>query len=325
MNMNITRLVTIICWILVAVILIGLAVWFLTGNLFGVKTEFKLSGPFFSIGTFETLSGTYDEAGAYTAPAGDVDSLDIDWTIGEITVKAYDGDVFKVTEYARRSLDDRDKFVCGVSGGTLEIKYSAPGLRVNSPAKKLEVLVPKTAAGRLQSLDVRAASASLRISNIKATRLSINGASGAAEISNVTADSASVKTASGGIRITSLTAARLETTTLSGGIRLADVTADTLKADTASGGQDLSGAFMDIDAGSVSGEILVTSSINPDRINCHSTSGGITAVIPGGGTPAVSYSTVSGRFTSDIPVITGGGAADYRFSTVSGGIRLKAA
>jgi len=325
MSMSMTKLVTIICWILVAVILIGLAVWFLTGNLFGIKTEFEFGVPAFSIGSFESLSGSFDESGTFTVPPGDVDSLDIDWTAGSVTIKAYDGDTIKVTEFARRSLEDDEKFICGGSGGTLEIKYCTPGLRFNTLTKKLEVLVPKAAAGRLQSVKVSAASASLRISDIKTTRLSISGASGSAEISNVTADSVSVKTMSGGIRITSLAAAHLETNSLSGGIRLADVTADTLIANTASGGLDLSGAFKDIDAGSASGEIRVSSSINPDRINCHSTSGSITAAIPGGDIPAVSYSTVSGRFTSDIPVITGGGASDYKFSTVSGNIRLKAA
>jgi len=321
--MSTIKLVTLLCWIVVAVVLIGLVIWLLTGNLFGFETDFKIQ-PSFSIGSFKRLTGPFKEAGTYEA-AGEIDSIDIGWVAGTVTIKPYDGDVVKATEYAQHSLEEDERFVCGVAGGKLEIQYCSPGLRFSSLTKKLEVLVPKTLAEKLKLLDVTASSAGIKISGFGADTLIVKETSGAAELSDIKAISAEVISVSGAVRIADMEASKLTVGAVSGGIRLSGVTADTLETNTTSGGQELEGAFKDIDAGSVSGGIRIDSSINPNRMDCRTTSGGMTVTIPGGINDLVaSYSTTSGRFHSDIPIITVGTAA-YRFSSTSGDIWLKAA
>jgi hypothetical protein len=322
--MSTTKLVTLICWIVVAVVVIGLAVWFLTGNLFGFRTGFKVNMPSFNIVSFENLTGPFNPAGSYETSVGNVDSLDIDWVAGSATITPYDGDVIKVTEFAQRDLNDSERFVCGVSGGTLEIKYCAPGVTFNLLTKKLEVQVPKSLADKLHILDVEATSADLKISDFRADTFSVSETSGTSDIANISAATSDVHSVSGTIDIENLTTTGLTLKTVSGEIQLSNVTADSVTAKTTSGGQELAGRFLNVDAGSISGEIRVTSSVDPDTMKVGTTSGGITVTIPGTDSLTVSYSTVSGHFNSDIPVRTSG-SADYHFSSVSGSINLRAA
>jgi DUF4097 and DUF4098 domain-containing protein YvlB len=323
--MSTTKLVTLICWIVVAVVLVGLVIWFLTGSLFGISTGFKINAPVFHIGGgFDNLTGPYNEAGSYTVETEGLRSVDLNWVAGEVTVTPYDGSDIKITEYARRALKDDEKLVYTVSGDTLEIQYCRPGMTFNMVTKKIELLVPQSIAKEMNLLKVSATSADLHISDFSVNTLEINETSGDSDIANVNADVSDIHSVSGEILVTGLRSSQLTLGTVSGDIALSGVDADTLQANTTSGEQELSGAFRTVDAGSVSGEIEVRSTVNPGSMKCGTTSGSITVIIPGGSDLTVSYSTTSGKFNSDIPVMTGGSAA-YRFTSVSGDIWLKAA
>jgi DUF4097 and DUF4098 domain-containing protein YvlB len=323
--MSTTKLVTMICWIVVAVVMIGLVIWFLTGSLFGIRTGFKINTPVFNIGSFDNLTGPYNEVGSYTVTAESVKSIDVKWVSGAVSVTPYDGDVIKITEYARRSLKDEEKLTYDVDGsGKLVVQYTKPGINMNMVTKKVELLVPKSIANELNQLNVNAVSADLKISDFSVKSFGINETSGESVVSNIKSDNAEVHSVSGEITLTNMTASRLTLGAVSGEIKLDGVTADFVKANTTSGEQFLGGAFKSVDASSVSGEIFVTSSVTPGSMNCGSTSGSITVTIPSGSDLSVSYHTTSGHFHSSIPVKTGG-SADYRFSSVSGDIWLKAA
>ena len=322
--MKTAKIISIVCWLVTALILIGLVIWFLSGNLFGFRTGFKFNIPAFHIGSFERLTGPFNAVGSFEAPAGDVNSLDINWVAGSATVTPYDGDTVKVIEYAQRELSDNEKFVCGVSGGTLEVKYCTPGWKSINITKKLEVLVPEALAGKLDVLDLDATSADITVSDFSVETFSVKEVSGTADLSGIKAGVSDVSSVSGTIKIEDMTASKLTTGSVSGEIRLTGVTADTLISGSTSGGQQLRGIFKDVEAGSVSGEIDVVSNIDPERMYCHSTSGGITVTIPGNTGPSVSYSAVSGRFSTDIPLRTGA-SGDYKFNTISGDIHIKAA
>ena len=322
--MKTAKIVSIVCWLVTALILIGLVIWFLSGNLFGFRTGYKINMPFFHISSFESLTGPFNAVGTFEATVGDVDSLDINWTAGEVTVTPYDGDVVKVIEYAQRELSDNEKFICSISGGTLEVKYCDPGWNRTNLTKRLEVLVPTTLADKIDVLDVAATSADVIISNISVNTFNLKEVSGNSEISNIKTATSGVHAVSGTIDIEIMTTRTLTMGTVSGEINLTNVTADTLIANSTSGDQDFDGTFKSVDAGSVSGEIRVTSSIDPDNMKIGTTSGGITVTIPGTTDPVVSYSTTSGDFNTDIPIRTSG-SSDYRLTSVSGSINLKTA
>ena len=172
-------------------------------------------------------------------------------------------------------------------------------------------------------MDVSVTSANITISDFMVNTLNIREVSGKADISDIKANMSAVESTSGSIDIVNMTTQKLTIGAVSGGIYLSGVTADILISGTTSGGQELSGTFKDVDAGSVSGAIRLSSSIDPDKMFCHTTSGSITVTIPCNTDPTVSYSTVSGRFRSDIP-LRFGGSGNYKFKTVSGNIYLKA-
>ena len=239
-KMNPTKLVTIICWIAVAAILIGLAIWLLTGNLFGFRTGFQLQGPSFNIGSLRRLTGPFNEVGAYEAVGGEIDSIEVNWVAGTVTIEPYDGEVVKVTEYAQRSLEEDEKFVCGVSGGTLGIKYCTPGLNTINITKRLEVLIPEALADKLDVLDVDATSAEVTISDLSVNTFNIKETSGDTEISNINAQNIGNQ-----VRLRQIIYRKHGRVKAGSGARsparidLSGVTADSLKAKHHLGGQKL--------------------------------------------------------------------------------------
>jgi DUF4097 and DUF4098 domain-containing protein YvlB len=285
------------------------------------KKELKLQVP---AALADKVTIEDSQFGTYTVPVDSIQKLDVNWTAGRATITPYDGDDIQFTESASRIMFGNEKLVYSISGDTLEIKYSSPGISIVNINKTLEVLVPRTLAENLDVLDVDATSAEVIISDFRVNTFKVHETSGDSDITNISAAASDIHSVSGRIVIENTTTQTLTLETVSGEICLSGVTADTLHADTTSGGQELGGTFKDVDAGSVSGAIRVTSSIDPDRMYCHTTSGGITVTIPGKKDVTVSYSTVSGRFNSDIPVRTDD-SGDYRFTSVSGSINLKTA
>ncbi len=190
------------------------------------------------------------------------------------------------------------------------------------PAKKLDLFVPEAVAGSLSSLYVQSTSADLAVSGFSAEALEIHETSGTTELSDIRGDLTSIHSTSGKISISGLEASRLSMSSVSGDITLWDAAADAVTSGTTSGSQHLEGKFNTLELSSVSGEIGVVSAENPDSIQGKTVSGGICVTIPGKDNLEVSSSTVSGRFTTEVPVINAGGTPAYHFSSVSGNINI---
>jgi DUF4097 and DUF4098 domain-containing protein YvlB len=321
--MRTTRIITMVCWIIVAVVLLGMAIWFLTGSLFGIPTGFKFNNIGFNFG-FQNLTGPYNEVGSYSISADNIDSLDVDWVAGAVSIKPYDGNDIKFTEYAQRELNDREKLQYDVSGDTLSIWYKNSELINIMVTKKLEVLVPADLADELDKLLLDATSAEVYIDSFTVDRLEIEETSGEAMLSNITSGTLNANSVSGTITITDSTADDMILGSTSGEIELSNVVAASVITDSTSGEQTLSGSFGRVDAGSVSGEIDVRSSTAITDLYCDTVSGSVSVTIPESENISVSYSTTSGDFSSDIPVLLTEGSAALRFSTVSGDINIYA-
>jgi len=361
------RIITMICWIVSAFVLVGVAVWFLTGTMFGIRSEkwdnegwgLKMLSNI-NIGGWEILTGPYESAGTYTQEAAGIDSLKIDWISGEVTVKPYDGDDFKITEFAQRTLGANEKLRISVSGGMLTIKFIESGRVLRMPQKKLEVLVPRSLSENLNELNVDNTSGGVIVESITAETIRANSMSGGIQIDNTdstvldvdsTSGSLTLKSAyardmklnsmSGGVRVSGSTAKNLNCDTVSGRINVSGVfdssklssmsggiTFDnaspesTLNANSTSGSLELSGSFIKVDAESMSGSVTIKSSIVPGFVAANTTSGRITVAIPDEGEISVYHSTVSGRFSSDIPIRVQGRGAQFELSSMSGSIKI---
>jgi len=96
-----------------------------------------------------------------------------------------------------------------------------------------------------------------------------------------------------------------------------------VKANTVSGKIDLLGAYDKVVIETVSGRMSVSSEIVPESFKSDSVSGSLTIKLPAGSTVSVNHSAVSGKLTSDLPVLMEGKGAAFTISSVSGNVNIE--
>jgi len=322
-----TRVITIICWSISALVLIGLLTWFLVGSIFGnwgwfsnSDTNFNLFG--INIGGFENLSGPFEVQTVKNEGTTDVHSISIGWVAGEIKVIPHSGTDIQVTESAQRKLNDNERMRVFENNGTINIEFRERGnFRGRMPRKNLEVLVPQELSESLTLLAVNTTSGKINISGFEATKLNVSSTSSAIEVSDIISTNADFNTTSGSIRVINIRADKIDVSSVSGGVVLSSATVANIDLSTTSGAIAVAGEFDRVNTSTVSGAVSITSDKVPSRIDSSSVSGGVTVYLPNDGEITVSHSAVSGRFASDIPVIMQGNAA-FNFSSVSGSTNI---
>ncbi|MCL2841977.1 MAG: DUF4097 domain-containing protein [Oscillospiraceae bacterium] len=307
-----TKLVTIICWTISALALLGLIVWLLVGGIFNIGFGFDMFGV-----------GTFDVVGSHSVPADNISSLDVDWTSGRVYIGTHDGNDIQITEFARRNLRDGEAMGLGTDGDTLTIRFSERRMLHVNLTKQLEILIPRTLSENFEDFHVNTVSGRVDVSNIGANDVAISTTSGRIELRGITTQSLNASTTSGRIELSGVQAEEGTLRTVSGRIEAFNTEVGRLQTQTTSGRHDLSGSFDTVNARSVSGRIELTSRVVPDSLTAHATSGRITITVPGGEAISVQHSTGSGRFSSNIPIITHGGeGAQFELSTASGRISI---
>jgi len=358
--MKAMKIITVVCWLIVAAVLLGFAGWFLTGTVFGARTErwSNIMPISFNIGGFEALTGPFDIVGSYTVEVSGLDSINVDWVAGGVTLRPHDGDDIQITEYAQRQLGDDEKLRTDISGGTLTIRFreSTRVTIINMPTKRLEVLVPRGLSEELNKLMVETVSGSIDAERFTAQYIKLNSISGGITLSNSTAADLKVDTTSGRSNVTFVQAEDMEFDSISGSIHVSDCSARSIDCDSTSGSVHVSGEFgkaklnsisgrleldnpsplSTVDADSTSGTVNLTGSFDvvkvdtlsgsitvrsrsvPSSLKADSTSGSINIAIPNEGTVTVYHSSTSGRFSSDVPVVMQGRGAQFELTTLSG-------
>jgi len=309
--MNKYKVATMICWIITALVLVGLVVWFLTGAVFGAGMRGFQGVNFinFGIGRFENLAGPFepfDEVGRYEISQSGLDTIEISWIAGEVTVIPHDGDEIIVTEYAQRDLRNNEQFFVRAYGGTLRINYVERGFRNINILKRLQVLVPHELSANMRELYINSASGLITVDDITADILNLNSTSGAVEVSGAFQ--------------------RADLGSVSGAIRMVNA-AENSRVDVSnvSGATTISGFFDRVDVSSISGSVAMRSEAMPASTDISTVSGSITIALPSDGESiSVNHTSVSGRLTSDIPHTTTSGRAQIDVSTVSGSTRIEA-
>ena len=343
--MSKTRLVTIICTCISAITLTGLVIWFLVAQPWGGFVGGRGFMGFMGGMNIENLTGEFQPAGSYNILPENINTFDIDWVAGNVTIKPHDGADIVVTEYAQRNLAQNERFEVNVSDdGTIAVNFveGRGGTFRRMPPKRLEVLLPASIAQNLTALTVVTVSADVNISDISAQELNTSSVSGRQGVSNITTETFTAGTTSGRKEISNVTAETFRAGSVSGRITLESVVSDSvtvgstsgalaltnirtgfLDTGTVSGTQDISGALVHVDSNSTSGRVSVQSSIVPESLNISTVSGRVEVTVPDDGNPiSVSHSSVSGRFSSQLPVLMHGADAQFRISTTSGNINI---
>jgi len=318
-----SAMLTIICWIVSALVLTGLLIWLLTSAIFsgwGLFQNFNIFG--INAGGFESLTGPFEVREVRTESATGINTITVNWVAGEVTVIPYDGDSITISESAQRVLRNNEQMRVSTTNGILRVDFrERSNFRARMPRKNLEVLVPYALAFELNNLSINSTSGSIYAEHIAATTVNFSSVSASIRVTNITSQTINLSTTSGAISGSAINTQRLEASSISGALNFTGSDAHTVDLSTTSGAMVISGAFDRIDTSTVSGSTYIESQTVPGRINSSSVSGSTEVHIPNAGEITVSHSAVSGRFSSDVPVIMQSNAA-YSFSSVSGNTNI---
>jgi len=333
------RIITTVCWLVTGFVLTGLAVWFLTGTVFGFQVEtrgFRL--PFsLGFGGWDSVTGAYELAGAYGEPAAGINSLEIDWISGMVTVMPHDGADISITEYSRRELRDDETLRFDRSGGTLKIWFRERGAAGNIvignvPSKQLEVLVPRALYKDLSAFTVDSVSARVIADGLGAGVCKVKTTSGGISLSNVSSGNFKADSTSGTITVTSVSAETMDLHSTSGAIHVNGSSAGSLDCNTSSGGIIVDGAFGYTKLHSSSGRLSLNNTASGSTLNAstvsgsHDLSGAFDAAVVSSSSGRVSFtsavvpsslkaSSSSGNIDITVP---GGAPVTVRHSSSSG-------
>ena len=338
-DLKAVKIITIVCWLITALAIAGLAIWFMTGTLFGQRAgtrsvDWNFSG--LNIGALERLTGPYEVDGVYNVETAGINSLNIDWVAGGITVKPHDGNEIRITEYAQRALANDEKLHYTISGGTLTVKYREHnvGISLSVLNKRLEVLVPRELCENLNRFSVDSISGGIDVSDVNAVAFTVSTTSGGANLSGIVSQTFSADTMSGSITVTSVgtydmnidstsgsvTVARVQANNMSfngmsGSVRISDSSADTLDIDTTSGSINASGDFNNVKLSSMSGRLSLDNSAPRSVLNADTTSGSLQF---SGSFDRVNIDSMSGSLTIRSAIVPSHLKAD----TTSGDINI---
>jgi len=316
------RIITIICWLVAAGALVGLAIWFLTGTVFGIRSD-RIDGSGwsprwsvgFNIGGWETLTGPYEVAGEYNVSTAGVSSVKVDWIAGNINVTPYDGADVKITEYAQRQLQDSEKLYISTSGNTLTIRFRERSFSGNMPQKKLDVLIPRSLCENMNDFLVDSASSGIYVEGVGAATFRIDSISGSVNVLNIRSGNFKANSSSGSITVASIRADDMKIESISGSVHVTASSAKTIDGDTTSGSVSIEGAYDDVKLNSISGRMTLDNSSPLAELKAETSSGSMDL---SGAFDKVKTSSISGTTTVRSRIIP----SALKIDTTSGSIHI---
>ena len=298
---------------------------------FGLMTGFGFGD--LIAGTAEGMT-PYEIPYEYTEEAEYLREIKIDWVSGPVTLSLYDGDVIRITETARRELQENEKLEFDLSGGELSVKWDSALFHFSVMAdqsKSLEVWIPEALADSLSKVSVRSVSGDIRTENFAAKDVSFGTTSGGMEIRGIRAETMELSSTSGDITGENLTASeKLRAGNTSGETVLTVLTAGELELNTTSGEILAEGVADALSCRSVSGNVALTMRKWAESAEISTVSGKVEFTAPEAEDGfTCDFSSVSGDLTcgfeaqkSGDTYTYGAGAAKLKISTTSGDVLL---
>jgi len=275
------------------------------------------------------LDGDYSESNEYSISPAGIDTLDIGWTSGAASVTVYDGSDIRVTEKSDFELSRQNALSWGTQNGKLYIRYAQGKINVNMPAKVLEVKIPAQLAEELRFVNIHTVSAEVYMQDLAADMVNISTTSGDVELLSLAAGAIEVDSTSGEISVSDSSFGDASLDTGSGQINAVRVAAGEMSFDSTSGDIAGEGAFGSINVETTSGDIALILTEEPREIEIDSTSGDIAITVPEDSGFTLEYSSGSGDFICDLPIVTRGqmriynnGGIEMEIDTTSGDLRI---
>ena len=152
--------------LLAALFLVGVLAVGRTTQWFGLEVLAKGASP----------AWEYSYSTIWDPEVNSVDALDIGWGSGPVEVRAGQGAVITVTEYASRPLEEAEQLVVSASGGALKIRWDGsivPLGLLQAWEKRLVVEVPQSLASQLDELRCRNFSGDVAVSGFWAQDIQV--------------------------------------------------------------------------------------------------------------------------------------------------------
>ena len=281
-----------------------------------------------------SVSYSYANASQYTAGGkvitNPVDSLEIDWIDGSVTVAYHKESTVEISETAKNTLSDAEKLHWWLDGTTLHIKYARSEATITgNPQKALTVTLPENAKFPINSVEIAAVSGSIRCVPLYAKTVKLSTVSGSIN-AECAADTLKASTVSGKITLTS-SANEIRLSTTSGSMEADIGHAKALDISAISGkirlnATEIKKAEIDSVSGSVEAALQKAESLKVSTV-----SGSVYLFLPKSMGFTADFSTVSGSLSNAISAVRtgnrcvlGDGIAVINVSTVSGGLTLAA-
>ena len=276
-----------------------------------------------------SVADGYTSGGATVTDA--VETIDIRWTSGSVTVGYHDADTVILEEEAVRPIEGNDRLRWKLDGKTLVVEYNTPGfldfLNFTKPSKALTVTLPKGIA--LKKADIIATSADIVVPELTAEEITLGSTSGDVK-AEVTAPVVYGESTSGDVILkVNGKAENVKAGSTSGRLDLTLEEAEKADLGTTSGGVALeAGTLKDAKIGSTSGDIRVRVETF-DTLKIGTTSGSVDAELSAEPGVTAEIYTTSGDFSSDLALSKNGntwscgdGSAKLAISTTSGDVKL---
>ena len=256
----------------VGIVLIGIAL--VSGA--GLSDVANFQFPF-SAGA-PSSAGDYSSAGSYAVPAGDVSSVQVNWSSGKVNVLSGTGTEIVFEEFSNRAISEEEALRWRMEGRTLIIDFAKR--KVVNCSKSLTLTLPEALRDELE-IDV--ASAEVNVREIEAGSVNIDGASGKVWVEDtVTCRSLEIETASGDVH--------------------AAGSYDELDLNSASGRLTFAGSIREGDVESSSGAVNLTLTENFRELDVETSSGEVTVSFPESVGFWLDYETASGEVKTDLPM-----------------------
>lgn len=294
--MNKGAIVRIIIWGLVALLLIGVLVFFLAAgrNPWEGRTDNGTRGG------FQHADASPDGAASPSAVTGlsDIREIEIEWTRGGVEIVPTDGELRFYEDY---SGEEKYQMVYRVDGHTLKIDTMQESafsfFSIHNPVKTLTVELPRSTFDRI---DIETVSADIDMRGVTASSLDLEAVSGGIVLSNCDVTELDVSDVSGSIEGDALSCDEAEIESVSGKIALSLTRCRTLDSETVSGRMELTvlDQLQKAELSTTSGEMLLAV---PDglaaNVTWNAVSGSLQNSAVGASAVQVHADSVSGDFT----------------------------
>ncbi len=297
-------IISIICWSLVAVLL-------LAGLWYGLNHSSGWSLPFLHIGSDEKTPFEGETAQSKTShPAQDITQIQINWMAGDIHIVQHNSPEIAFEQTSSWEIPEERLLRYRQQGGKLTINEGNTRLFTSLKGKtNLTVYLPQNCS--LQEFSVDMASAALTIDCLQAQAIRLDTASGSITLGQVQTNSLEIDSASGSVGAENLQAEQVD-------------------INTASGSVDLTGSIQEIDCDTASGSVTVDSAVCPRQLDADTVSGSVTLRIPENAGFTATLSAVSGSLSTSFPcelskgkAVYGDGSAQFSVNSVSGSFQIK--